>query len=144
MDEIIEIIEHGGPKLKKDTNDPCGICSKSVKNEHKAICCDNCLFWIHIKCNNTSDKEYEYLKNSDNPWSCIICNMKFNLENFPFTTSDNLGLDNLQNVNSMAFLESLPSANIVNETIKFSTSTNEINDELPTSTNCKYYSVKDF
>ena len=144
VDEIIEIITNGGPKLKNHIKDPCGICGNSVKNEHKAICCDNCSFWIHIKCNNTLDKEYEFLKTSDEMWSCIICKIKFNLGNFPFTTCDNIGLDNLQNVNSMSFLESLPSANIVNETIQFATSINEINNELPTSTSCKYYSVKDF
>ena len=79
-----------------------------------------------------------------NLWFCMICNIKNNLENHPFTNCDNIELANLHNVNSMRFLESLPSAIIVNETTQFSMSTNEINNELPTCTSCKYYSVEDF
>ena len=45
----------------------------------------------------------------------------------------------------MGFLESLPNVEIINETKSFSDfSSNDVNNELPSKTSCKYYSVKDF
>ena len=35
----------------------CGICSKSVANNHNALCCDNCDKWVHIKCNFLDKKK---------------------------------------------------------------------------------------
>ena len=42
--------------------DICLSCEKIVKNHDKAICCDLCIRWIHIRCNNLNDLDYEYLK----------------------------------------------------------------------------------
>ena len=45
----------------------------------------------------------------------------------------------------MGSLESLPNVEIINETKSFSDfSSNDVNNELPSKTSCKYYSVKDF
>ena len=52
---------------------PCGICSKRVTVSHKAIFCDICSFWIHKKCNNTSDAKYEEVKSNDKKWFCQKC-----------------------------------------------------------------------
>ena len=41
--------------------DICPFCEKMVKTHDKAICCDLCRKWIHIKCNNLNDLDYEYL-----------------------------------------------------------------------------------
>ena len=43
----------------------------------------------------------------------------------------------------MNFLESLPKANIVSEPMKCMSS-NEINLEIPTKSNCRYYSVEEY
>ena len=43
-------------------NFPCGICRRSVRSNHKAIECSICKFWIHIKCNGLTRKDYEFLK----------------------------------------------------------------------------------
>ena len=32
------------------TRYPCGICLKPVAKNHKAVKCDYCDLWIHIKC----------------------------------------------------------------------------------------------
>ena len=43
---------------------PCGICTKIVSYRHKAIQCDLCNYWNHIKCDNVENKTYETLKKS--------------------------------------------------------------------------------
>ena len=53
---------------------PCGFCLKPVAITHKAIFCDICNFWVHKKCNNTSDLDYNQLITDDtNTWSCQKC-----------------------------------------------------------------------
>ena len=42
-------------------NSPCGICQKAVAKSHKAIECDLCKRWIHIKCNFISNQFYNNL-----------------------------------------------------------------------------------
>ena len=64
---------------------PCGICCKPVACNHRAVQCDVCDLWIHIKCNSTSPNEYEKLMNSEEHWSCNKC---FN-ENIPFSETPN-------------------------------------------------------
>ena len=51
----------------------CPFCEKIVKTRDKAICCDLCNKWIHIKCNNLNDLDYEYLKSNDETWYCKTC-----------------------------------------------------------------------
>ena len=47
-------------------------CKKSVLNQHKAICCDH-YQWVHIKCNNPNDLDYNLLKCKNENWYCILC-----------------------------------------------------------------------
>ena len=35
---------------------PCGICTKKVGQRRKAIQCDLCNFWNHIKCDEIDNK----------------------------------------------------------------------------------------
>ena len=53
--------------------DICPFCEKIVKTRDKAICCDLCIKWIHIRCNNLNDLDYEYFKNNDETWYCKTC-----------------------------------------------------------------------
>ena len=55
---------------------PCSVCKKSVLSQHKAICCDHCNQWVHIKCNNLNDLDYNLLKSKNENWYCIICTPK--------------------------------------------------------------------
>ena len=41
---------------------PCGTCSKRVGKRMRAVQCDICNFWNHIKCDNIDPKYYEKLK----------------------------------------------------------------------------------
>ena len=75
----------------------------------------------------------------------MVCNINNNLENLPFTHCDNTALLNINQINSMSLLEALPNIDIIKETKAFSDfSSNDINNELPSKTTCKYYSVNDF
>ena len=48
--------------------DICPLYEKIVTTRDKAICCDLCIKWIHIKCNNLNDLNYGYFKNNDETW----------------------------------------------------------------------------
>ena len=43
---------------------PCSICNKNVLENQKAIQCDSCNMWCHIKCDGTPIETYNkcYLK----------------------------------------------------------------------------------
>ena len=43
-------------------NDPCSVCYKNIQHNHKAVFCNNCHLWVHIKCNNISASEYKELQ----------------------------------------------------------------------------------
>ena len=147
IERLIESILNGRIKPRSRVKHPCGICYKAVKKNHKAVQCDECDLWVHIGCNGTSNDEYELLKISDDPWVCLVCKLVNNLEILPFTQCDNTELSSINNTNSMKFLESLPNAEITNETSKFdnvSSNEHEASFELPSKSCSKYYSVEEF
>ena len=144
-ERIIEFIINETNKPRNCVIDPCGICKKTVKTDQKSILCDSCETWIHISCNKTSISEYEHLVHKSDLWHCQACNIKNNIDRLPFTIYDNFELNNINNSNSMRFLESLPNLDIVNESLSFTgDSSNDCSIELPNKTNCKYYSVNDY
>ena len=60
-------------------------------------------------------------------------------------TQNNKELENINNSNTMAFTESLPDKEMVNETIKFSNVTGNVAmEELSLKTCCKYYSDEEY
>ena len=44
-----------------------------LHDKDKAVQCDLCEFWIHIKCNNLNYLDYRCLQNCDESWYCIEC-----------------------------------------------------------------------
>ena len=90
---------------------PCSICNRSCQKNQSCIQCDKCNKWCHIKCDGTSQTEYNYLQttneNPDIKWFCLCCTMKFNYQNIPFTLSDDLDLNNINNSDTMSFCENL-------------------------------------
>ena len=46
---------------------------KKVSENVKAVPCDLCELWVHIKCNNLNYLDYRYLQNSNESWYCIEC-----------------------------------------------------------------------
>ena len=60
---------------------PCKICNNPVAENHKAVECDNCGLWIHIKCNKINAQTYKYLQKESCAWYYISCSGKI----FPFS-----------------------------------------------------------
>ena len=60
---------------------PCKICNNPVAKNHKAVECDNCGLWVHIKCNKINTQTYKYLQKESCAWYCISCSSKI----FPFS-----------------------------------------------------------
>ena len=69
-------INANNPKL------PCRTCAKNVRDKDKAVNCNLCEHWIHIKCNNLNYLHYKYLQTCYGPWYCIKCCSKI----FPFNS----------------------------------------------------------
>ena len=55
------------------TKDPCSICKFRVLNNHKAIFCNICHLWTHLKCTPLSLVEYIDISLSEDDWYCPNC-----------------------------------------------------------------------
>ena len=52
----------------------CRVCYKEVKDHHRAISCDVCENWSHLKCSDISIKLYNHLKYLHYfKWTCTKC-----------------------------------------------------------------------
>ena len=57
---------------------PCtlAVCSKDVNSSHKAIECEDCLMWYHIKCINMGDNMYQvHMHHNSYTWVCFKCGL---------------------------------------------------------------------
>ena len=52
---------------------PCSVCKFNVHSNSKAIQCDICNSWVHLKCTRLSNTEYSDLSNSTDTWFCLTC-----------------------------------------------------------------------
>ncbi|VDI02709.1 Hypothetical predicted protein [Mytilus galloprovincialis] len=53
---------------------PCGVCSKPVAKNHRALECDSCTYWVHIKCGGITPSDYQqFQKNKHLSWECPNC-----------------------------------------------------------------------
>ena len=75
----------GELKFSCENCSKCSICCKVVAVNHKAIQCDSCNMWAHIKCNFLSDKDYDRYKNDSKlNFYCLKCNAEL----VPFSSMD--------------------------------------------------------
>ena len=126
---------------------PCSICNKNVLSNQKAVYCDSCNKWCHIKCDGTTLETYQYLMSTDDTitWDCLVCKMKFHHQNFPFITCDLSEIIKINNSDSMRFCDFLPSLETISLSNEFlNISLNDVDHNLPILTNCKYYNVNAF
>lgn len=115
---------------------PCGICSNPVANNHKAVWCDLCCFWVHIKCNQTTPRDYELLKESDNNWCCKKCYDNLT----PFITCDDESLRLVLQGKDPSDLETeIQDPQIVKIAKDIDGLT--VNEDMPSS--CAYYTISE-
>jgi hypothetical protein len=74
---------------------PCGICGRPVANNHRALECDTCNLWHHIKCAGITPAEYnQFVKAEEQgktyPWECFTCGLPSLSDSF-FTTEPHDG-----------------------------------------------------
>ena len=132
---------------------PCRICAKNVHDKDKAVQCDLCEFWIHIKCNNLNYLDYRYLQNCDESWYCIECCSSI----FPFnslssnknfltcctsTDSDSnfIQLKELESDHNSSLLLK-PSPNLELLVNQFKNATPENNNDPEKISSSKYYDI---
>ena len=138
--------------------DLCGVCNNFVANNHRAIECDVCKKWVHIKCNLLDKKDYASYQNPNNISDVFICinctsrNIPFsNLNNNEFFISVQRGVIN-SNDSRVEFtptdfqqkcFDELNLA-INNNAFDLDTDTDGDNDNNITSIDCRYYSLDEF
>ena len=54
------------------TKYPCNICNNPVAKNHKAIQCDKCQLWVHIKCNKINVQTYNLLIEDEVPGTVYL------------------------------------------------------------------------
>ena len=55
--------------------DICKVCLKTVKRYVKAIPCDRCDNWIHIKCNKLDKLDYKMLQKFSGPMNLYLLHL---------------------------------------------------------------------
>ena len=129
---------------KKKQKVSCNICDKNIRENAKAICCDFCDNWVHIRCNSISPSRYLELCEEDNheDFLCIKCfnnELPFGTEN-TFNQITKLGLNNsnLEDLNVNISKKDKKLINLLSKVIS------ENNDPNIQNSICKYYSIEDF
>ena len=52
----------------------CSVCSKTVVRNHRAVNCDQCHKWCHIKCGQVKPRDYKVFQNMASfDWVCLPC-----------------------------------------------------------------------
>ncbi len=138
------------------TSFPCTVCNKEVKDKHKALICDVCSNWVHIRCNHLDNKAYKY--HEDHPETSFTC---FNcLDNsIPFTSLNHnqfnlavkMGVNYLTDDSNLIYLPKIRDLKFfrdVNQAIYNNIHNIDLDEDDPqtpeTNMNCKYYGTEDF
>ena len=117
----------------------CGSCLKKVGQRHKAVLCDLCEKWNHIKCDGIDNRTYEKLKKSNDSekYFCKQCKETCfpfqKLSDDEFLTSVIKNIDIKEDLN----LSLTPRATLKTLFNDFSSH----NRDEPTSMNCDYYDL---
>lgn len=52
----------------------CPVCQRTIAINHRAISCDKCDLWCHMKCGKVSAREYKQTQNTHGlNWMCPVC-----------------------------------------------------------------------
>ena len=63
----------GDVSLNPGPMDVCQACNKGCRKNQRAIQCDDCDNWYHVKCINMAEPEFLHLTNPETAWICISC-----------------------------------------------------------------------
>ena len=129
----------------------CPKCVKVVRDDCRAIECDLCNNWYHLRCSLLTSKIYKYYCETNDLWLCSQCR----LDTFPFSNINNTELIELSfnsntaclcskqlsnlKLNSLPRLDILSSINSIPHLFDL-----DADVQLPTQTNFKYYTTHDF
>ena len=128
-------------------------CAKNASDRDKAVQCDICELWVHIKCNNLIDLDYRYLQNSVKSWYCIVCcstifpfnslssNKNF-LACFMSTANDTTQWIDLENDHNGS-LSLKPSSNLELLVNQFNNTTAENSNDPEKICSSKYYGIEE-
>ena len=73
-----DVINNPGP-TQRTPKYPCTVCDKGVISKSKAVSCDSCSKWTHVRCSDViTVAEYDRLveENTDFNFICITCMLK--------------------------------------------------------------------
>ena len=69
-----DICPNPGPSATANISAKCAVCARTVAKTHRAVNCDSCSRWCHIKCGCVSVNEYRRMQLEEEfPWICPIC-----------------------------------------------------------------------
>ena len=130
----------------------CNICDKTVAKNHKAIECNTCLKWVHMKCNKLDAEDYTADLNDENfDFFCINClsenlpMLKLDDNQFELTTK---GIDYPEEIDVNELLLSSTQLDIIkkiNASISHDVGSNDDSDDNSEDTHpidCKYYTIE--
>ena len=68
---------------------PCLNCTKPVKTNQKGLECNICTKWVHFKCTELNELQYDYLEqNLDVPFYCLGCKPRLLYSDLIFENTD--------------------------------------------------------
>ena len=57
----------------RDNKQNCGFCNKHIPKHFRTIKCCKCIYFYHVRCSNTTLKEFKIIKENGNDWICKKC-----------------------------------------------------------------------
>ena len=123
---------------------PCRICQKNIFRNQKSIQCSKCCFWMHAKCSNISNAEFENLSNKiDNvPWYCINCEVDERASIFPFGKIENEDILDVFDLESQRFADCMPAYEITSHLNSLpNLSDYDIDEQMPQTIDSRYFTL---
>ena len=69
-----DICPNPGPDRGTTRGSLCSVCWKTVARNHRAVNCDLCDLWCHIRCGGVKPQEYIKLQSANHfSWTCPAC-----------------------------------------------------------------------
>ena len=84
-----DVQSNPGPTIDNKITTLCSVCQRTVRSYNRALECDVCKQWCHIKCGEISLREYRRLQNIQTfDWTCPSCISTLRI--LPFADNSNL------------------------------------------------------